>query len=155
MELHVSQGTRKWLPSADALDKIEGYFGPKIPEAEIWVVPRSMEAEIMGQAPPAPYSFRAVTRGNRSYVLVDGTETPDSVAFLIAHELAHQALRKILGLKEALAEARPSSQTPWDDHFHEVDPEERYCDGIAARILGTWYDRDWWREQVQWHSISF
>lgn len=138
-----------WLPRESDLSKIMAYFGKRLPsDSRVKIWPRSLIDEVMKRR-TEPYSFRAVTRGNVSDVFVDETETPESIAFLIAHELTHQLVNNSPTVKSAFEEAKDPSMDKKSDEFHNCDAEERFCDGIAKGILGTWYDRAWWRNNTE------
>lgn len=149
ISVRVHPDASAWAPTRADAEKILSWFSPKLTqqEASVLVLPRSEANREVGRDLP-PYSFRAFTRGDQSRVFADATETPQSVAFVIAHELCHQVVHRTPTLEAAFADARGGSRPPWSDVFHEVDAEERFCDGIASRILGTWYDRAWWRRRV-------
>jgi hypothetical protein len=144
----VHPEARAWVPTRVDQEKILAYFGPKIDSGTVRILPRSLANQVLGRE-LAPYSFRAFTRDGVSNVFVDRTETPQSVAFLIAHELTHQAVDGSPTLEAAFADARMPRDTPWSDRFHHVDAEERFCDGVAGKLLGTWFDREWWRARTQ------
>lgn len=113
-----------------------------------------------GRAPPAvaPYSFRAwAPRGaGHVHVLVDETETPASVAWLILHELTHAELGRSPYLAAAFRELTPQPQGYLSsDEAHEAHPEEVVADFVATRMLPVMghparnYDRGWWRPRVR------
>ena len=85
---------------------------------------------------------------NTSYVFVDPTETPDSVAWIIAHELSHQLVDEHPEVARMLDQAKTSEAHPASDRFHELDAEERLADGYATRLVGKRYDRSWWRKRA-------
>jgi len=148
MRIRFHPGTEAWIPSASDLGRIGAWFDPKLPEqATVEIVPRADVVRATGIEKP-PWTFRAVTRDGVSWVLVDGTEDPKSVAFLIAHEACHQVVAVSPTVHAALAEARPRGVPRTSDLFHEDDPEEKFCDGIAANLLGYRRDRSWWRRRL-------
>lgn len=136
-----------WAPDPADQVAIDDFFGPRLPNAVLWLLPRRMARQVV-RRDLGPHAFRAVTRGSNSYVFVDDTETRDSTAFLMAHELTHQLVSKNRVLTAAFHDARAHDSDGASDHFHEVDPEERFCDGIAANLLGRRLDRSWWRPRV-------
>lgn len=144
----VHPEARPWAPRLEDQRKIQAFFGPKLDHAVVKILPRQVADQELGKKLP-PYSFRAFTRGPTSTVFVDATETPESVAFLVAHELAHQVVDTSPVLDQAFQDARVQTSEPWSDRFHERDAEERFCDGVAGRLLGTWYDRTWWRGRTR------
>lgn len=147
MKIYAHREASPWMPPEADLAGLRSFYGEKVPDAKVWIWPRRMVDQILGRR-SKPYAFRAFTRGGDSHIFVDGSETPQSVAFLIGHELCHQLVDASPTVKEALNEARPPGLGRAGDLFHQRDPEERFCDGISERILGYRFDRDWWRTRV-------
>lgn len=147
MQLVVHPEAAPWVPKEPYLRKLQAFFSDeKIPmRVHLW--PRRMVDRIIGRA-TKPYEFRAFTRGEDSHIFVDATETPQSIAWLIAHELCHRMVKSSPTLTAAFEDAKPLDLDPAGDAFHDVDTEERFCDGIATRILGYRQDRAWWRKRV-------
>jgi rhodanese-related sulfurtransferase len=145
MKLVVHPGAEAWRPSQEDLDKLARTFRGVDLDAHLW--PRSAVRKVFGRR-SKPYAFRAFTRNSTSHLFVDGTETPKSIAWLLAHELCHQQVAKNPDLVEAFDDAQPIDLDPAGDQFHEVDAEERFCDGVATRIYGIRLDRAWWRNRV-------
>jgi hypothetical protein len=106
-----------------------------------------MVDQVIGRATKS-YAFRAFTRGNNSHLFVDFTETPQSIGWLMGHELTHQDIKQNPSLTQAFADSKPKNIDPAGDIFHEIDAEERFCDGISSRLLGCRFDRAWWRQQI-------
>ena len=137
-------GTERWRPSPRYLKALAMAF----PEgASLTVYPRSEASRVLGRA-SEPYAFRAFTRGPDSFVFVDDTETPDSIAWLMAHELAHGQLEDAPRYR-ALLDARSPRLDPQSDLFHELDPEERYADSVAHQVTRLSLNRAWWRDRVK------
>ena len=134
------------------MEKMQRYFAGH--DMEVRYYPRSLARDVTGIDLP-PYSYRAVTRGPISYVFLDDTETPKSVAWITCHELTHQLLRATPQVKRALMDGRPTDAKPWDDRYHRLDPEERLADGVATRLIGQRLDRDWWRARTPVQGESF
>ncbi len=147
MKLYVHEEARPWVPVEADLAALQGFYGDRLPEGNLWLWPRRMAEQVLGRR-SKPYAFRAFTRGDESHVFVDGSETKQSIAFLMGHELCHQVVGRSPTLKTAFSDARPSGLGSAGDLFHQRDPEERFCDGISERILGYRFDRDWWRPRV-------
>lgn len=147
-ELIVHPEARQWTPTESDLRKMRAFFKA----GRIHILPRSLANKTLGKDLP-PYAFRAFTRGNDSYVFVDGTETKASISFLIAHELTHRMVHDSPTLMLAFADARLPLAGHSDD-FHQIDAEERFCDGIAGRLLGTWHDRAWWRGRIPRRRVA-
>jgi hypothetical protein len=146
-QLHVHPEAQAWVPHEPYMVKLNKFFSdPQIPmKVTLW--PRRLVDEVIGR-PTKPYEFRAFTRGKESHVFVDETETPQSIAWLIAHELVHRMVDSSPTLSAAFADSRPVDMDPAGDEFHEVDAQERFCDGIATRLLGYRQDRAWWRRRI-------
>lgn len=142
-QLAVHPEARPWVPKKPYLDQITSFFT----SGNISLWPRHMAESVIGR-PTKPYEFRAFSRGKDGHIFVDETETPQSIAWLMAHELCHQMVDDSPTLTAAFEDARPLDMKPASDAFHFVDSEERFCDGIATRLLGYRKDRAWWRERV-------
>lgn len=127
------------------MHQLQGFFNDPKLTVHLW--PRHMVDRVIGR-PTTPYEFRAFTRGDESHVFVDRTETPKSIAWLIAHELCHRMVNSSPTLSMAFDDAKPLALEASGDRFHEIDAEERFCDGIASRLLGYRQDRAWWRRRV-------
>jgi hypothetical protein len=146
--LQIDPATTAWRPDDATLAKI-GRIVSDDTNVTVRIWPRSLIGQVTGRAYLEPYAFRARNVGGTMIDLfADRTETRESVAWLLAHELAHSRLAAFPEVRHELQQARPRSD-PASDHFHKVDPEERYCDGIATRIVGARLDREWWRKRVE------
>ena len=143
--LKVHPNARAWVPREPQMGQIQKFFAKT--EATVHILPRSMANIVLGRYAD-PYAFRGFTRGTDSYLFVDGTETDKSIAWLMAHELCHRMIDMSPTIKNALNEARPHDLDPKGDAFHDIDPAERFCDGIATNILGYRMDRRWWRKRT-------
>jgi hypothetical protein len=132
------------------LRKLREYPAFSDPSMKVYLHPRSHANRVLGKPKP-PYAFRAFTRDGVSHIFIDGTETPQSLCWLIGHELTHQVIDKSPTVKAAMADAssRPTGLDPAGDEFHNVDAEERFCDGVATNLVGKRLDRAWWRERVR------
>ena len=145
MQLIVHPGAVPWVPSPEDQLLLQLQFPD--PGQVLHLHPRSEVDRVHGRASPR-YAFRAFTRGGVSHVFVDETETPESIAWLSAHELTHSALRHEPALREELQEHRPEGLSPSGDAFHELDPEELYADQVATDLFGVRLDRAWWRARA-------
>lgn len=143
--LHVHPQAQAWIPRPPQMAALRRLFGKT--KADVYIYPRSMANQMLGRH-AEPYAFRGFTRGTDSYLFVDPTETPDSIAWLMAHELCHRMVADTPTLKAAFHEATPHELDRAGDPFHEIDPEERFCDGIATNLLGYRQDREWWRART-------
>lgn len=143
--LEVSPGAEPWAPSPAVLRILREAY--PFPGAVVRLMPRSLaQREKPGSR---PFSFRAYTGDSVTRVFVDATETPASIAWLVAHELGHHRVARDPGLRRSLRQARPRGVDPASDTYHHLDPEERYADGLATALMGTRLDRDWWRRRVE------
>lgn len=141
-QLSIHPEARLWTPDDRHLAVLRGYFSN--PSMRAHILPRRLANKTLGKN-LGPYAFRAFTRGNDSYVFVDPTETRRSVAWILSHELAHQKVDNSPTVSAAFADALVPGLDRAGDEFHKVDAEERFCDGIATRLIGKRLDRDWWR----------
>lgn len=142
---HVHPDAAAWAPKEPCLAMLQAEF-PFDLDVAIW--PRFLVGSVTGRSYLAPYAFRARTVGRRVDLFADPTEHQASMCWLLAHELAHQELMRHPEVGNALTYVRPADLDPVSDDFHSVDPEERWCDGRATRLVGARYDRAWWRERV-------
>lgn len=148
MRIYVHPEARPWVPDPNQVAVIRNFFDEKLPNGRAFLWPARLKSEILGR-PASARTFRAFTRGSDSHVFVDRSETKPSVAFVLSHELTHQLVDRSPVLSAAFDDARPAGLGHAGDPFHAVDAEERFCDGIAARLFpGTRYDRSWWRRRV-------
>jgi len=147
-------GTEAWRPHPHLMRRIEDHYGPKLAGTRVTVWPRSWEVidDLFPGRNMGYYDVRAVSRDDEVHILVDETETPTSIAWLLAHELGHQRVRLTPGLRDALRDAAPVDVTDKaSDEYHEVDPEERFVDGVATKLTMVRKDREWWRERTRRH----
>lgn len=149
--LEVDPEVRSWAPRGEALSRLRAAYPFSEVTVQLW--PRRKVDAVLGRR-TAPYAFRAVSRGTMAHVFADESETLASVAWLIGHELGHHKVRHTPGLKEILSEAAPRELDPADDKYHEVDPEERYADGLVTALLGERLDRAWWRDRLKRAGMS-
>ena len=157
--LVVHQDARGWQPTGDALARLRTLAGdPRFvlrywPHSMAWdvthknVEPHAFRARKVDidRAPPGPSARDEYSAD----IFVDETETPASIAWLSAHELAHMLVAVSPVFRQAFQDSRPLDLDPLSDEFHMVDAEERFCDGLATRLMGQRYDRAWWRQRVR------
>lgn len=141
---HIHQGARDWVPSASDREVLASLAPGDAVDVYVW--PRSMAKEGVGRS-GEDYAFRAVSRGPIVHVLVDETETRDSIRWLIAHELGHQRVRQT-GLRSFFGLGAPTDIDPAGDLYHDLSAEERWADGLATRTFGERLDRAWWRKRA-------
>lgn len=151
--LVVEPGAEPWAPPPEVISQLQEYFSPLQSTREgdtvVKIIPRSQVKRYTGIDLPKN-TFRAVTRGNRTWIAAGDGETRMSIAWLVAHELSHRLVDITPTLEGALADAqaRDPGLHKADDRYHELDPEERLCDGIATNLIGQRLDRAWWRARV-------
>ena len=145
-----------WLPSPGVLDRIATALQvcavvEFIPRSQVEATWRSTHGD---QPFPGLYAYRAYARGGHVRIFVDATETPDSLLWLLLHELAHVAVDNNEFLDTAFRTIpRPANYTT-DDRAHEAWPEEKVANQVAdqwAPRLGgrAGLDRLWWRKRVE------
>ena len=145
-KLLVHNEAREWIPPKVSLDQLKRAFN--LPQATVRIIPRRIIPQFHKETQDGfDYGFRGFTRGNQSYIFVDETENPHSIAWLMAHELCHIEIGQNDYLRKKFDSQTPTVD-PKSDEFHRLDPEELYCDSRANNILGTNFDRFWWRAKV-------
>jgi len=150
-------GAEDWVPGPEWL----AWAGGFVPPHTVVTFARRKEGPRENK-----YGWRAVaerpngTKGTRILVLVDETETRDSVKWLLLHEFAHALVTDTPTLAETLrAEKRPNGY-PHDDDAHESLFEEGLANAFADRMLAKAHrrgllggkpglDRYWWRERTR------
>jgi len=149
--LEVHPEAEAWAPKGLALLRLQRRF--PLPHVTIRLWPRRLVGQTTGRVGLPPHAFRARTTGNVADVFVDGTETPRSIAWLIAHELSHHEVRMHPTVREHMQSLRPPScDEPSSDECHLEDPEELHCDDQATALFGERLDRSWWRTRVRQSS---
>lgn len=107
------------------------------------------------QLPLPPRAFRAWANRNTVRLLVDETETPRSVAWLLLHELAHVAVTHSPLLRAAFRGRSKPDGYLTDDGVHEAWPEERLANRVAVELMPllgyerAFLGRDWWRQHTR------
>jgi len=140
-------GAEDWVPGPEWL----AWAGRFVPPHTVVTFARRKEGPRENK-----YGWRAVaerpngTKGTRILVLVDETETRDSVKWLLLHEFAHALVTDTPTLAETLrAEKRPNGY-PHDDDAHEAVFEEGLANAFADRLAPVpGLDRRWWRARVK------
>jgi hypothetical protein len=145
--LLIHKEAQPWKPTEREISMLKQAFD--LPNSTLRIIPRRLIPQFHPQTTdPFAYEFRAFTRGPNSYVFVDGTENPHSIAWLMAHELCHVEIGENDYLREKFDSLSPPGLDPRSDKFHELDPEEKVCDQRANNLFGTRFDRFWWRNEV-------
>lgn len=139
-----------------------------LPGAQDWVPDPSWLSWVGGWAPPrttitfvrrpetAPKNFRAVANRPQSdgsvavRILVDETETRDSVRWLVLHEMGHVLISANPTLAETLRAERYPANYPHDDDAHEAVLEEQIANAFADRLAPVpGLNRRWWRKRTK------
>jgi len=150
-------GAEPWMPSAAARQRLASLLSGAV---TVELVPRASlpalwRRDFPGQPMLPPYAFRAYARGAKIVVLVDKTETPASVLWLLGHELAHTELTRSKLLRAAYRSIPKPPGYMTDDDAHEAHPEEQAANLVADRICDQegfcerGLDRRWWRARVE------
>lgn len=139
-----------------------------LPGAQDWVPDPSWLSWVGGWSPlpttitfvrrpeTVPKAYRAVAdRPHRDgsvsvRILVDETETRDSIRWLVLHEMAHVLVSADPTLAETLRAGRRPSGYPHDDDAHEAVLEEQVANAFADRLAPVpGLDRRWWRKRTK------
>jgi len=156
LRIIVYPGAERWAPNEAAVDKLACLLSTS---ATVEYVPRAQLAQIWardhgGTPPPTnPYAFRAYSRGNRTVMFVDNTETPTSAMWLLLHELAHVNLSSAKLLCNAYRYMPRRADYLTSDAGHEAHPEEQLANQVATAMLpklgypAAVCDRMWWRRR--------
>ena len=145
--LQVHPAVSQWVEEDELASFAAAH--PQLRGVTVRLWPRWMQDVVTGDLDRLPpYAFRAVSRGEFADVLVDETETPHSVTWLVVHELAHHLVDRDPNARDLFDSVRVSDLAPHGDDFHRVDPEERWADALATKWTGERLDRDWWRGRV-------
>jgi hypothetical protein len=99
-----------------------------------------------------PYGYRGWCKYHDKEVvlLVDETETSDSLRWLFWHELGHMAVGASPLINKHFDRVNgPGFRYDWqDDDAHEACAEEQFVNALATRLVGGDYNRHWWRRRV-------
>jgi hypothetical protein len=142
----IDQGFNRWNSHCTI-----HYFHRRETETISWQRQWKDYGDIFGEE---PYSYRGWCSGNIIIVLVDETETPDSIRWITFHELVHLSCHDVPFVdnawnKENKLEGRDTYE--WkDDAGHEADSEEQFCNRVATAYCdGKLMGRFWWRPRVE------
>jgi hypothetical protein len=141
MHVTAGKGTAPWLPEPEWFDQIT------------MLVPSGQTVEFRLREPKDGYAYRGFHRGSYTLILVDLTETPDSVKWLLLHEMGHAAIDGAPYAAALRAIPKPPGY-PLNDDAHEACLEEQLANETADRwsiMLGgvPGLGRRWWRERVR------
>lgn len=170
IKFHFDYGLPKWVEahmrSKRVLDRLQSWFRDAGPRCQVYFVCRANTDTVRWQyewsewerhkAARKPFSFRGWCGGGQIVIIVDafGIETPESVEWLVYHELGHheQQTRAYMSDGAWNHENRNEGRTSYeweDDKGHEADSEERHVNRVATAYMGgKEYARPWWRPRV-------
>ena len=150
----VHPGAEAWSPDGAFVRKVERLAPPG---TRVHLHPRSAVRDVYeGEGvsapfPDKPYAFRGWNqRSGPIHIFVDGTETPDSVKWLMLHEVGHSVVNATPELRRKLRRTPIPPTYAFSDETHGNVPEERWCNAFAdahAPVPGL--DRTWWRRRTQ------
>lgn len=145
----INDGFSKWSKKCTI-----HYFHRREAETPEWR--RQWEEHGRGIYGPERYSYRGWCQGWSGVivVLVDETETPDSIRWITFHELTHFACANVAFIDKAWGrENKLEGRTDYnwkDDAAHEADSEEQFCNRVATAYCdGKLMGRFWWRPRVE------
>jgi hypothetical protein len=150
---HVHEGAEAWAPTSRFMDYVGSIAWPG---TEVHLHPRKDVKRIFkkdnpyDRFPAKPYAFRAwnVSGKDRIRIFVDETETPESVEWMVLHELGHSVVTHTPSLRYLRSIPKPANYAT-SDEAHASVPEEQWCNAYAdkrARIPKL--DRHWWRRRM-------
>ncbi len=135
-----------WMPTPSWL----AWLGQKAPAGTVLEFIRRPEHPLGKKYPYRAVAQQRVGGGTDIRVYVDETETPDSIKWLVLHELAHVLVTAEPTLAETLrSQPRPRGY-PHDDDAHEAVLEEQVANTFADKLAPVpGLDRRWWRQRVE------
>jgi len=162
LEVVVAPGAEPWALTGAEQGAIEALLGGDV---EVFYWPRSQAVRVWEQTHdgrPMPgdpaysdpsYVMRAWARDGRSHILVDRTETKESILWLTLHELSHLELPCSPFLRFAFRSEPRAENYLLDDDAHEARVEEQFANAVANLLaphfgIARGYDRRWWRTRV-------
>jgi hypothetical protein len=153
--LTVHPGAEPWAPDQRALDRLACELSNDV---RIDLYPRSALPALWERDYGESYAldshaFRGWSDARHVTLLADETETPDSIAWLLAHELAHIELGRTPSLREHYRSIPKPIGYLSSDSAHEAWPEEGLANEMADDLmreleLVPGRDRFWWRRRV-------
>jgi hypothetical protein len=119
------------------------------PGTEPWVPDAAWWQALSAKVPPG----QTVNTGSKTIVYVDETETPESVKWLLLHEMAHATINRCTEAARIIRAAPKPKNYATDDNAHASVWEEQIanaCANYLAPSMGTLPDLDrfWWRKRV-------
>jgi hypothetical protein len=101
-----------------------------------------------------PYAFRAFARNNNIVIFDDSTETPQSILWLLLHEVGHIYVTRTPKLRKQFRSVSLPAGYLTSDSAHESAPEEQFANMMADQWFKEFaghsgsYHRIWWRNRV-------
>lgn len=141
MRVIVGKGTLPWVPEY-------GWFSALAESS-----PSGQTIEFRCRPMIDDYAYRGVNTGGYVQIIVDASETPESVKWLLLHEMAHSAVECTPFVHQLRAEPKPKGY-PWNDDAHEAVTEEKLANAVADTLaprFGTQpgLNRRWWRARCR------
>lgn len=131
---------------------------PWVPDAAWWQalsakVPPGQTVHFQRRPAANKYRYRAVNTGSKTIVYVDEIETPESVKWLLLHEMAHATINRAPAAANIIRSQPKPKNYATDDNAHASVWEEQIANGCAdylAPSMGTrpGLNRFWWRKRV-------
>jgi hypothetical protein len=135
------------------------------PGTEPWVPDSAWWAALSAKVPPGQtvhfqhrpaankYRYRAVNNGSKTTIYVDGTETPESVKWLLLHEMTHATINRCTEAARIIRSQPKPKDYATNDEAHASVWEEQIANACAdylAPSMETYpgLDRFWWRTRV-------
>ncbi len=142
LRVHAPADTLAWVPEPSWLY----WLGQQVPPGQ----------ELYFEKRPArsDFYYRAANRGKETTVYVDEHETPESVKWLLLHEMTHANISAAPQLAAVIRSKPKPANYKTDDDAHESVWEEQIANGcadwIGARIgVPSGLNRRWWRQRVK------
>ena len=131
---------------------------PWVPDAAWWAalsakVPPGQTVHIQRRPASNGYRYRAVNNGSKTIVYVDDAETPESVKWLLLHEMTHATINRCPAAANIIrSQPKPKNYATSDEAHASVWEEQiaNACADYLAPSMGTYpgLDRFWWRKRV-------
>lgn len=104
-------GTQRWVPPQEWWDALARLVPPG-------------QTVFFRHRPDAAYHYRAFNNGDNTTIYVDETETPESVRWVLLHEMAHATINRLPSVARHLRKDPKPKNYATDDHVHASVPEE-------------------------------
>jgi hypothetical protein len=114
-------------------------------------VKKVFDRDHTGEPFPGEWAFRAYATedGKTIRVFVDHAETPESLKWIVLHEIGHVIVAANPGLRKVYRSRPKPLNYATNDDAHDAWPEEIACNDMANRLAPIPnLDRKWWRKRV-------